>query len=158
MGKRKGIRTNNHFKPPKIKRSSKSVMQRSIALYKDEINSFSSVPVANEQSRSLPLIDNDDYDDDHGADQYEGETHEYMATDNHPLYPTNSSSRPVSLSTRAERNEADWAKLFPELWKAYLRGLGIHPVDNTKLDLVQTRRCNCEIMDTNKITCVFKCG
>ncbi|KAG2227224.1 hypothetical protein INT45_008468 [Circinella minor] len=160
------------FKTPKIKRSRKSVMQRSIIAANKEARllSSSSAPVSTEQANSSARVTNeddfnfgydDDYDDDYAADQYEGDNnnHNYIMENTfHPPHPTNTPSRLVSLSTWAEREDIEWANLFPQLWKAYLRGLSLHPIDTTKLDLVQTRRCNCEVMDTNKVTCVFKRG
>ncbi|KAG2207614.1 hypothetical protein INT45_007392, partial [Circinella minor] len=160
------------FKPPKIKRSRKSVMQRSIIAANKEARllSSSSARVSTEQANASAPVTNennfnfeydDNYDDDYAVDQYEGDNinnSPIMENTFHPSHPTNTSSRLISLSTRAEREDIEWANLFPQLWKAYLRGLGLHPIDTTKLDLVQTRRCNCEVMDTNKVTCVFKCG
>ncbi|KAI9497671.1 hypothetical protein BDB00DRAFT_803556 [Zychaea mexicana] len=37
-------------------------------------------------------------------------------------------------------------------------GLGRHPVDLTKLELVGSRRCTCYSMKTANVTCIFKCG
>ncbi|KAI7848903.1 hypothetical protein BDC45DRAFT_540519 [Circinella umbellata] len=160
------------LKPPKIKRSRKSVMQRSITAANKEARllSSSSARVSTEQANASAPVTNennlnfeydDNYDDDYAADQYEGDNinnHPIIENTFHPFHPTDTSPRLISLSTRAEREDIEWANLFPQLWKAYLRGLGLHTTDTTKLDLVQTRRCNCEVMDSNKITCVFKCG
>ena len=159
------------LQPLKIKRSRKSLMQRSIiaANKEAELLSSSSARVSTEQADASAPVTNqnnfnfeydDNYDDDYAADQYEGDNINNPIMENtfHRSHPTNTSSRLISLSTRAEREDIEWANLFPQLWKAYLRGLGLHTIDTTKLDLVQTRRCNCEVMDSNRITCVFKCG
>ncbi|KAG2208369.1 hypothetical protein INT45_000777 [Circinella minor] len=100
-------------------------------------------------------VDYDDYepitDEPHGA-----------SSNNNSFPPNNHYSLPSSQQYHVPRSKSssndDWAKLFPDLWKAYLRGLGLYSVDTTKLDLIGKRKCSCDIMDINKVICVFKCG
>ena len=154
------------LEPPKIKRSRKSVMQRSIIAANKEARllAASSAQVSTGQTNSSAPVTNENsfhFGYDCAADQYKGDSNNnkiVMKNTIHSRRPTKTSLRLISLYTRAERKDIEWEKLFPQLRKAYLRGLDLHPIDTTKLDLVQTRRCNCKVMDTNKVACVFKCG
>ena len=88
-----------------------------------------------------------------GGDQ---DTYEEVSSIHNPT--VGRSSRVVDLSTPTENESNGWLKLFPELWKAYLRGVGLYQIDNTKVELVGSRQCGCDTMKISTVTCVFKCG
>ncbi|KAG2223153.1 hypothetical protein INT45_005709 [Circinella minor] len=93
-----------------------------------------------------------DNGDDLGGDQ---DTYEEVSSIHNPT--VGRSSRVVDLSTPTENESNGWLKLFPELWKAYLRGVGLYQIDNTKVELVGSRQCGCDTMKISTVTCVFKC-
>ncbi|KAI7853170.1 hypothetical protein BDC45DRAFT_511481 [Circinella umbellata] len=100
----------------------------------------------------------------HDYDYYESITNELhgVSSNNNSFPPNNHDSLLSSQQYYIPRSKSsindDWAKLFPDLWKAYLRVLGLYTIDTTKSDIIVTRKCSCDIMDTNKVICVFKCG
>ncbi|KAI7855999.1 hypothetical protein BDC45DRAFT_604402 [Circinella umbellata] len=100
----------------------------------------------------IPSCSFDDGDD-WGGDQ---STYEEVSSIHNPT--VGRSSRVVYLSTPAENKSDAWLKLFSELWKAYLRDLGLYQIDNIKLELVGSRQCGCDTINISAVTCVFKCG
>ncbi|KAG2216594.1 hypothetical protein INT45_001982 [Circinella minor] len=148
-GKRKLI----PLEGPKRKRSSMSLLQRSLMGMDDKDNLASrSTSGTSDKTTASSIPQNEvpscyfDNGDDFGGDQ-----DAYKEVNETSIHnPTSGrSSRVVDLSTPTENKSNAWLKLFPELWKAYLRGLGLYQIDNTKVELVGSRQCGCDTIKIN---------
>ena len=164
-----GKRSRKVFKTKKIKATSGSPLRQFHAALRQDASPLTSAsPQSNERVTSSTSYNEesayDFFDDYVDCDDYEPNTDESHAasSNNNSFLRNNHYSIPSSQQYHVPRSKNssndDWAKLFPDLWKAYLRGLGLYTVDLTKLELIRTRKCSCDTMDTNKVICIFKCG